>query len=118
MYKIFVLPPAQLYLEVEGYLPAEGELQLQCGCTIAFMSVPLSQPLEAFQGPGCCLGFSDERSVKIDKCKARGRCPTEPDQRSSQNAPGRQILHTIKHVSDAQKDINPQPGFSTPGEHS
>lgn len=58
------------------------------------------------------------RSVKIVKCTPRGWCPAEADQITPQCTPGMQILHTIKHVSDAQKDVNLQPGFPTAGKGS
>lgn len=93
---------------------------MQCGCTIALTLVPLAQHechWKLSKDQAVVWGFQ-MRSVKIDKCKPRGWHPAEPDQTTSQHTPGMQILHTIKHVSDAQKDINLQPGSSTAGKHS
>lgn len=85
---------------------------MQCGRTIALMLVPSHNHWKLSKDQAVVWDFQ-RRNIKIDKCKPRGWCPAEPDQITSQYTPGTQILHTIKHASDAQKDINLRAGFST-----
>lgn len=79
-------------------------LKEQCGCTVPLTSVPSHKHWKLSKDQA--VRDFQMRSIKIDKCTPRAWCPAEPDQITSQYTPGMQILHTIKHVSDAQKDIN------------
>lgn len=97
MYKTFVLPLGLDLFTGWSYchgtklsftdkaVPPEGVLQAQLEYTIAFTLVPLSQQecgWKLFKDQAVVWVFQ-MRSVKIDKCKPRGSCPTEHDQITS-----------------------------------